>query len=108
MNRWDGTFLASFLRVPQPGEYPIIPGKGSFCTRPMYDINRADLHLAMFEYAKSIGVECHLGIEVREYFENNGRAEIVVGGEKVEGDVLIAAVVFGGLVGLLIEGWSQE
>jgi hypothetical protein len=46
LNRWDGEFLASFLRKPGPGEYPIIPGKGSFSSRPMYDINRADLHLA--------------------------------------------------------------
>jgi flavin-dependent dehydrogenase len=59
----------------------------------MYDINRADLHLAMFEYARDLGVECHLGVNVQEYFEENGKAGIIVEGKRVEGDLLIAAVV---------------
>lgn len=58
MMRWDGELLASFLRTPQPGEYPIIPGKGSFSSRPMYDINRADLHLAYVPYEKWLMEEC--------------------------------------------------
>jgi hypothetical protein len=103
LNRWDGAFLASYLRKPQPGEYPIIPGKGSFSSRPMYDINRADLHLAytlstepfdgsMFEYARDLGVECHLGVTVEEYFESGEKAGIIVNGERREADLLITAV----------------
>lgn len=103
MNRWDGEFLASFLRTPEPGEYPIIRGKGSFSSRPMYDINRADLHLAyvslyevvdgrMFEYARDLGVDCHLGVTVDEYFEQGDKAGIIVNGERHEADLLITAV----------------
>jgi len=46
----------------------------------------------MFEYAKELGVECHLGVFVDEYFEENGKAGIIVKGEKFEADLLIAAV----------------
>jgi|ERR1700735_1106416 hypothetical protein len=46
----------------------------------------------MFEYAKELGVECHLGVFVDEYVEENGKAGIIVKGEKFEADLLIAAV----------------
>jgi hypothetical protein len=46
MNRWDGQFLASFLREPEPGEFPLDPEAGSRSNRPIYDVNRADLHMA--------------------------------------------------------------
>jgi flavin-dependent dehydrogenase len=69
----------------------------------MYDINRADLHLAyvpckkvvdgrMFEYARDLGVDCHLGTTVDEYFEQGEKAGIIVNGERHEADLLITAV----------------
>jgi hypothetical protein len=45
MNRWDGQLLASFLRDPLPGEFPLDPDAGSSSNRPIYDVNRADLHM---------------------------------------------------------------
>ena len=105
LHRFDGAVLAKFLLTPEKGEFPIIRGKGSFSSRPMYDINRADLHLAMFEYARDLGVECHLGVNVQEYFEENGKAGIIVEGKRVEGDLLIAAVVSPWLE--LMVGWCQ-
>jgi flavin-dependent dehydrogenase len=73
---------------------PSYLGMGPFQVAPMYDINRADLHLAMFEYAKELGVQCHLGVNVGEYFEDNGKAGIIVEGKRIEGDLLIAAVCY--------------
>ena len=45
INRWDGQFLTTFMREPEPGEFPLDPEAGSRSERPLYDINRADLHI---------------------------------------------------------------
>lgn len=103
INRWDGQFLTSFMREPEPGEFPLDPEAGSRSDRPLYDINRADLHIGcapvlnivdcrMFEYAQEIGVDCHLGTFVDEYFEEEDRAGIILKGQRLEADLLIAAV----------------
>jgi NADPH-dependent 2,4-dienoyl-CoA reductase/sulfur reductase-like enzyme len=46
----------------------------------------------MFEYARDLGVECHLGVTVEEYFESGEKAGIIVNGERHEADLLITAV----------------
>jgi len=46
----------------------------------------------MFEYAQEIGVDCHLGTFVDEYFEEADGAGIIVNGQRLEADLLIAAV----------------
>jgi len=33
------------MREPEPGEFPLDPEAGSRSERPLYDINRADLHI---------------------------------------------------------------
>jgi hypothetical protein len=46
----------------------------------------------LFEYAKEIGIDCHVGVYVDEYFEEKGKAGIIVQGKRLEADLLIAAV----------------
>jgi hypothetical protein len=46
----------------------------------------------MFEYARDLGVDCHLGVTVDEYFEEGEKAGIIVNGERHEADLLITAV----------------
>ena len=46
----------------------------------------------MFEYAKSIGIDCHVGTYVDKYFEEPDKAGIIVNGQRFEADLLIAAV----------------
>ena len=46
----------------------------------------------MFDYAKEVGVDCHVGVFVDEYFEIEDKAGIIVKGERFEADLLIAAV----------------
>jgi hypothetical protein len=46
----------------------------------------------MFEYARDLGVDCHLGVTVDEYFEEGEKAGIIVNGECHEADLLITAV----------------
>jgi len=46
LRRWDGEFLTTFMREPEPGELPIKVENGSSSERPLYDIGRGDLHIA--------------------------------------------------------------
>ena len=46
LRRWDGEFLTTFMREPEPGELPIKAENGSSSDRPLYDIGRGDLHIA--------------------------------------------------------------
>jgi hypothetical protein len=46
----------------------------------------------MFEYARDLGVDCHLGVTVDEYFEEGEKAGIIVNGERHVADLLITAV----------------
>jgi hypothetical protein len=46
INRWDGEFLTTFMREPEPGEFPFDRESGSRSEKPLYDINRGDLHMA--------------------------------------------------------------
>lgn len=47
----------------------------------------------MFEYAQEIGIDCNLGTFVDEYFEEEGRAGVIIKGKRLEADLLIAAVI---------------
>jgi len=47
----------------------------------------------MFEYAQEVGIDCHLGTYVDEYFEEEGRAGVIIKGERLEADLLIAAAI---------------
>lgn len=61
-------------------------------TSPMFNGHRGELHEICFEYAKSIGVEIHLGQRVEKYWEDESRAGIVLeDGTKVEGDLVIGS-----------------
>jgi NADPH-dependent 2,4-dienoyl-CoA reductase/sulfur reductase-like enzyme len=61
----------------------------------------------MFDYAKEVGVDCHVGVFVDEYFETEEKAGVIIKGERFEADLLIAAVRFRP-VALLTLGWREE
>ncbi|KAF2644096.1 FAD/NAD(P)-binding domain-containing protein [Massarina eburnea CBS 473.64] len=57
---------------------------------PMFTGHRGEFHEVVFNYAKEIGVEIHLGQRVENYWENENAAGIVLAdGTKVEGDVVV-------------------
>jgi len=60
----------------------------------------------MFEYAKEIGIDCHLGTFVDEYFEEEDRAGVIINGKRLEADLLIAAVSLRSKGA--DSGWSKE
>jgi 2-polyprenyl-6-methoxyphenol hydroxylase-like FAD-dependent oxidoreductase len=61
-------------------------------TSPMFNGHRGELHEIVYEYAKSVGVEIHLGQRVEKYWENADKAGIeLADGTKVEGDVVVGS-----------------
>jgi 2-polyprenyl-6-methoxyphenol hydroxylase-like FAD-dependent oxidoreductase len=61
-------------------------------TSPMFNGHRGELHEIVYEYAKSVGVEIHLGQRVEKYWENADKAGIeLTDGTKVEGDVVVGS-----------------
>ncbi|KAH8722583.1 hypothetical protein GQ44DRAFT_622375 [Phaeosphaeriaceae sp. PMI808] len=61
-------------------------------TAPMFNSHRGEIHQIIFNYAESIGVKINLGQRVEKYWEDGGKAGIVLeDGTKVEGDVVIGS-----------------
>jgi 2-polyprenyl-6-methoxyphenol hydroxylase-like FAD-dependent oxidoreductase len=59
-----------------------------------YRGHRALLHEVLFEHAKSLGIEIHMGQQVVEYWEDeaNGKAGVKIHtGETFDADVIVAA-----------------
>ncbi|EGO20741.1 hypothetical protein SERLADRAFT_442075 [Serpula lacrymans var. lacrymans S7.9] len=77
--------LGDIVRV-QPLPLPLWGAYG-------YDGHRAEIHEVIYNYALSIGVDIRFNHAVEEYFEDeeNGKAGVVVNGEKYEADLVVAA-----------------
>lgn len=52
--------------------------------------HRGEIHEIVWDHAKSIGVEIRLASKVSEYFETETEAGVVVNGERISGDVVLA------------------
>ncbi|KAI9693321.1 MAG: hypothetical protein M1822_005317 [Bathelium mastoideum] len=53
--------------------------------------HRGEIHEIVYEYAKELGIETRLGQQVLEYWETETEAGVVVNGEKIAADVVLAA-----------------
>jgi len=71
-------------RQPPPPRDPLAP---------VFNGHRGELHEVVFQYARDeLGIPIHLGQTVREYFEDDEQAGIILqSGEKVYGDLVIGA-----------------
>ena len=60
---------------------------------PIFNGHRGELHETVFNYARDeLGIPIHLGQHVEQYFEDEGKAGIVLKtGERVEADIVIGA-----------------
>ena len=56
-----------------------------------YNGRRGEIHEILLQYAKEMGVDVRFGHDVREYWEEDGRAGVVVGGKRLEADVVVVA-----------------
>lgn len=56
-----------------------------------YTARRGDMMAVMFEYFQKLGIELHTNADVREYFETDDSAGVVVNGERWVADAVICA-----------------
>lgn len=66
--------------------------------RPCYNGRRGELHKILYDYALTLGIPIHMGVNVIEYHEDSTGAWVEVGGEYagdvVRGDIVVAATGF--------------
>ncbi|KAL6364142.1 hypothetical protein LRP88_02058 [Fusarium phalaenopsidis] len=72
----------TLLQAPMPTE---------FDGYPVLYSNRGSLQRLIFDHAKSLGIEFRFGTRVESYFEQDDCAGVVVGGERLQADAVIAA-----------------
>ena len=53
--------------------------------------HRGEIHEIVYNYAVGLGIEVRLGQKVTEYFETDTEAGVVANGERVLGDIVLAA-----------------
>ncbi|KLO15675.1 FAD/NAD(P)-binding domain-containing protein [Schizopora paradoxa] len=75
-----------------------------------YNGRRGEIHAVLFEYAKRLGAEIKLGVEVTEYWENDveKKAGVIVQGQRIEGDVVVGADGVGSKARQLVLGHVDE
>ncbi|RSL87767.1 hypothetical protein CEP52_015424 [Fusarium oligoseptatum] len=72
----------TLLQAPMPTE---------FDGYPVLYSNRGSLQRLIFDHAKSLGIKFRFGTRVESYFEQDDCAGVVVGGERLQADAVIAA-----------------
>ncbi|KAF2184137.1 salicylate hydroxylase [Zopfia rhizophila CBS 207.26] len=56
----------------------------------MFNGHRGEMHEIVWDHALSIGVEIKMGKKVSEYFETDNEAGVIVNGERISADVVLA------------------
>ncbi|KAF7593826.1 hypothetical protein BBP40_010761 [Aspergillus hancockii] len=56
-----------------------------------YTLNRGVLVSSMYNYARSLGIDIRLGLEVTDYWETEYEAGVVVKGERIAADCVVCA-----------------
>jgi 2-polyprenyl-6-methoxyphenol hydroxylase-like FAD-dependent oxidoreductase len=56
-----------------------------------YNGHRGEIHEIVYEYARELGIEVRLGQNVTKYWETDTEAGVVVNGERIGADVVLAA-----------------
>ncbi|KAI1171109.1 hypothetical protein F4777DRAFT_71132 [Nemania sp. FL0916] len=73
------------------GEFLLSHGMKGYSAGSGYTARRGDMMRVMFEYLLKLGIEYHTNAEVREYFETEDSAGIVVNGRRWVADAVICA-----------------
>ena len=99
--RWPGVIEAMQKVARQTSWLDLFSWTGEFVTRqsfegetgwgPRINGHRGELYGIMYAHAVESGVEVRLGQRVTDYFEDGERAGVIVNGEEITADVVIAA-----------------
>ncbi|ROV97852.1 hypothetical protein VSDG_04893 [Cytospora chrysosperma] len=100
--RWDGGNVHKKAKsiICNYTHHNILTSKGEFLlSHPMkgysdgsgYTARRGDMMAVMFEYFQKLGIELHTNADVREYFETEESAGVVVNGKHWTADAVLCA-----------------
>lgn len=99
--RWPGVIEAMYKVARKTSWLDLYHWKGEFVTRqsfadekswgPRINGHRGELYSIIYEHAKARKLDIRLGQRVTDYFEDGDKAGVVVNGERMEADVVIAA-----------------
>lgn len=73
-----------------------------------YNGHRGEIHEIVWNYALSLGVEIRLGSKVQKYFETDTEAGVIVNGEKITGDVVLAGDGVRSLARTIVLGFEDK
>lgn len=101
MSNWGNVLEEAVKQSAQPPSMTMFDKFGKILIQPSlptemggYPIlfsNRGHLQRLIFDYAKSLGVKFRFGKRVKEFFEEDDRAGVMIDGERIEADGVIAA-----------------
>jgi 2-polyprenyl-6-methoxyphenol hydroxylase-like FAD-dependent oxidoreductase len=99
--KWPGVIEEMYKVARKTSWLDLYHWKGEFVTRqsfadekgwgPRINGHRGELYSIIYRHAKDRGIDIRLGQRVTDYFEDNNAAGVVVNGEKMFADVVIAA-----------------
>lgn len=99
--RWEGVVEELEPIIHHSSGLDFHEWTGKFCTRQVWDVekkwgrringHRGDIHDAVYRHAKARGIDIRLGQSVSDYFETESEAGVVVNGERLTADCVLAA-----------------
>ncbi|KAF1968474.1 FAD/NAD(P)-binding domain-containing protein [Bimuria novae-zelandiae CBS 107.79] len=99
--RWPGVIEAMYKVARKTSWLDLYHWKGEFVTRqsfadekswgPRINGHRGELYDIIYQHAKARELDIQLSQRVTDYFEDDEKAGVVVNGERMEADVVIAA-----------------
>ncbi|CAI6334763.1 unnamed protein product [Periconia digitata] len=99
--RWPGVIEAMYKIARKTSWLDLYHWRGEFVTRqsfegekkwgPRINGHRGELYSIIYDHAVKRKLDIRLGQRVSDYFENADKAGVVVNGERMEADVVIAA-----------------
>ncbi|KAF2864790.1 hypothetical protein BDV95DRAFT_588480 [Massariosphaeria phaeospora] len=99
--RWPGVIEAMLKVARKTTWLDLYHWKGEFVTRQSFagekkwghriNGHRGDLYRIIYQHAKDWGIDMRFGQRITDYYEDNDKAGVIVNGEKMVADVVIAA-----------------
>lgn len=101
MAKWGDVLKEAVGHSAQPADMTMFDKNGKVLIQPplptemggfpiLYS-NRGMLQRLMLDYAKSLGIKIRFGTRIREYFEEEDHAGVVIDGERLIADGVVAA-----------------
>ncbi|EXJ83759.1 hypothetical protein A1O1_07385 [Capronia coronata CBS 617.96] len=99
--RWEGVVDELDPVIHHSDGLDFYDWMGNFATRQVWDVerqwgrringHRGEIHRVVYEHAKARGIDIRLGQHVSDYFENDSEVGVMVNGEKLTADCVLAA-----------------